>query len=59
MVNSIELARDFWEKKCLYHIQMFEYGKYSKDEFVTNMGENFAEVLGWDEKQTLSLMAEE
>ena len=54
MVNSIELARDFWEKKCFYHIQMFEYGKYSKDEFVTNMSR-----MGWDEIQTLSLMAEE
>ena len=54
MADATELARDFWKKKCFYHIQMFEYGKYSKDEFVTNMSR-----MGWSKKQTLSLMAEE
>lgn len=49
-----ELARDFWEKKCFHHIQMFEYGKYNKEEFILNM-----KRMGWDKKTTLNLMSED
>ena len=43
-MTPVELARDFWEKKCLYHIQMFEYGKYSKKDFIRHMVN-----MGWKE----------
>ena len=54
MQNPTELAREFWEKKCLYHIQMFEYGRYSKKEFIKNMAN-----MGWDKETSLELMAQD
>ena len=54
MQNPMELAREFWEKKCLYHIQMFEYGRYSKEEFIKNMAN-----MGWDKETSLELMAQD
>ena len=47
-------SREFWEKKCIYHIQMFEYGRYSKPEFLKHMSN-----MGWDEDEAISLMAED
>lgn len=53
-MTPFELARDFWEKKCLYHIQMFEYGRYSKEDFIRHMN-----GMGWDKKSTLELMSKD
>ena len=47
-------ARNFWEQKILKHIQMFEYGKYTEDEFVINM-----ERMGYDEELTRSFIAQD
>jgi len=49
-----EITQEFWNRKCEYHIQMYEYGRYSEEEFITNM-----ERMGWDRKTTINLMEQD
>lgn len=48
------LAREFWQRKNGYHIQMYEYGRYTSEEFLTNM-----QRLGWDRQTIIDLMNED
>ena len=49
-----DMTREFWNRKCEYHIQMFEYGRYSPGEFIVNM-----ERMGWDRQKTIELMEQD
>lgn len=46
-----DLARVFWDKKVQYHINMYEYGRYSPETFIKHM-----EFLGWDRDELEILM---
>ncbi len=48
------LAREFWQRKNGYHIQMYEYGKYTTEEFITNM-----QRMGWDRQTIVDLLDED
>ena len=49
-----DLAREFWDRKVNYHINMFEYGRYSPETFIKHM-----EFLGWDRGELVVLMEED
>ena len=49
-----DMTREFWNRKCEYHIQMWEYGRYSTEEFIVNM-----ERMGWDRQKTIELMEQD
>ena len=53
-MQSDRLARDFWQRKCGYHIQMFEYGRYTEEEFILNM-----KRMGWDRRTIKRLLKAE
>ena len=48
------ISKEFWQRKCEYHIQMYEYGRYTKAEFLTHMNR-----MGWDKEIVLELLEEE
>ena len=50
----LDSTRAFWEAKCNKHNQMYEYGKYSFEEFVTNMSR-----MGWDPQVVEELVLED
>ena len=58
LVQTVEtpqdLARTFWDKKVQYHINMFEYGRYSREQFINNM-----EFLGWERDELEILMEDD
>ena len=37
MSDVLEGQRDFWDAKVNYYIQMFEYGRDTSEQFITNM----------------------
>jgi len=49
-----ELAQLFWDKKVQFHIDMYEYGHYSRQAFIRHM-----EFLGWDKGELEILMEED
>ena len=49
----MEASREFWRRKCNYHVQMFEYGRYSKAEFIKNMMR-----MGWNKRTIKDLLKE-
>ena len=49
-----DLSRLFWDKKVQYHINMFEYGRYSREQFINNM-----EFLGWERDELEILMEDD
>ena len=49
-----DLSRVFWDRKVQYHINMFEYGRYSAETFIRHM-----EFLGWDRDELIVLMEED
>ena len=49
-----DLSRVFWDRKVQYHINMFEYGRYSPETFIKHM-----EFLGWDRDELVVLMEED
>tara|TARA_B100000700_G_scaffold285285_1_gene339201 strand:- start:347 stop:544 length:198 start_codon:yes stop_codon:yes gene_type:complete len=58
LVETVEtpqdLAREFWDRKNEYHIQMYEYGRYSPETFIKHMM-----FLGWDRDELVALMEED
>ena len=52
--ESTRLAREFWQRKNGYHIQMYEYGKYTTEEFIDNM-----QRMGWDRQTIIDLLDED
>lgn len=49
-----ELAQVFWDKKVQFHIDMYEYGKYSREAFIRHMV-----FLGWNKDELEGLMDED
>ena len=37
MSDVLEGQRDFWDAKVNHYIQMFEYGRDTSEQFITNM----------------------
>ena len=53
-MQSDRLARDFWQRKCGYDIQMLEYGRYTEQECIRNM-----QRMGWDRRTIKRLLKAE
>ena len=52
--TTTRLAREFWQRKNGYHIQMYEYGRYTTEEFLTNM-----QRMGWNRQTIIDLLNED
>ena len=53
-MQSHRLAREFWQRKCGYHLQMYEYGRYTEEEFISNM-----QRMGWSRQTIVDLLNED